>query len=104
VRGQLPNTDRFFWPGQFVNVRLILDAIPKAKLVPAQAIQIGEKSSYVFVVKENGTVDSRDIVEGERYGANIVVTKGLEAGETVVLTGQLNLATGAKVKIVSSNS
>jgi multidrug efflux system membrane fusion protein len=104
VRGQLPNNDRFFWPGQFVNVRLILDTIPKAKLVPAQAIQTGENSSYVFVVKDDGTVESRDVVEGERYGADIVVTKGLEAGETVVLTGQLNLATGAKVKIIPSNS
>jgi multidrug efflux system membrane fusion protein len=104
VRGQLPNTDRFFWPGQFANVRLVLDTIPEAKLVPAQAIQIGENTTYVFVVKDDGTVESRDIVEGERYGTDIVVTKGLEAGETVVLTGQLNLATGAEVKIISGNS
>jgi len=104
LRGQLPNTDRFFWPGQFVDVRLILETIPNAKLVPAQAIQTGENSSYVFVVKDDGTVESRDIIEGERCGANIVVTKGLEAGETIVVTGQLNLATGAKVQIISGNS
>jgi multidrug efflux system membrane fusion protein len=104
LRGQQPNTDRFFWPGQFVNVRLILDTIRNAKLVPTQAIQTGDDSSYVFVVKDNATVESRDILKGERCGSNTVVTKGLEAGETVVVTGQLNLATGAKVKIISGNS
>ena len=101
MRGQIPNTDRFFWPGQFVNVRLIIETMPNAKLIPTQAIQNTEDSSYVFVVKADGTVESRDIGRGVRYRDSTIVSKGLEGGETVVLTGQLNLSNGAKVRVVS---
>ena len=100
VRALLDNKDRLFWPGQFVNVRLLLDVLPNAVLVPAEAVQIGQSGPFVFVVKADSTVELRKIQTGQRQEEAVAVTKGLAAGETVVVTGQISLAPGAYVKVV----
>ena len=97
MRALLENKDRLFWPGQFVNVRLLLDTLAGAILVPNEAVQVGQKGPFVFVVKADNTVDSRPVKPGQRQGDDIVVTEGLKAGETVVVTGQIGLAPGAVV-------
>lgn len=102
VRALLANKDRLFWPGQFVNIRLLLDTIPQAVLVPADAVQTGQGGPFVFVVKADSTVELRRIEVGQRQEEHIAVTKGLSAGETIVVTGQVALAPGAKVKVVST--
>ena len=102
VRALLDNKDRLFWPGQFVNVRLLLDVLPQAVIVPAEAVQVGQGGPFVFVVKADATVELRKIQTGQRQEENLVVTKGLAAGETVVVTGQVSLSPGASVKVVPS--
>lgn len=97
LRALLHNEDRLFWPGQFVNVRLLLDTIKNAVLVPSEAVQIGQKGPFVFLVKADSTVDLRSVKQGQRQGEDVVVTEGLKPGETVVVTGQVALAPGAKV-------
>ncbi|MEO6846354.1 MAG: efflux RND transporter periplasmic adaptor subunit [Chthoniobacterales bacterium] len=97
MRALLDNKDRMFWPGQFVNVRVLLDTIKGAVLVPNEALQIGTNGPFVFIVKEDNTVDLRPVKPGQRQGTEMVITEGLKAGETVVVTGQLALAPGAKV-------
>ncbi len=99
LRATLPNADRTFWPGQFVNVRLVLQTLKGALLVPTQAIQISQQGPYVFVIKDGDTADLRPVKIGQRQGDRTVITGGLQAGEQVVVTGQLALAPGGKVAI-----
>ena len=97
LRAETPNEDRLLWPGIFVRVRLVLDILQGAKLVPSQAVQIGQNGPYVFVVKPDSTIDLRPVKPGQRQGDLTVVNEGVQPGENVVVTGQLQLAPGAKV-------
>ncbi len=97
ARAVTPNSDRALWPSQFVHVRLILDIIKEAKLVPNGAVQIGQNGPYVFVVKADSTLDLRRVKPGQRQGDLVVIRDGLKPGETVVVSGQLQLAPGTKV-------
>jgi multidrug efflux system membrane fusion protein len=97
ARAVTPNSDRALWPSQFVHVRLILDVLKEARLVPSGAVQIGQNGPYVFVVKSDSTLDLRPVKSGQRQGDLMVITDGLKVGETVVTSGQLQLAPGAKV-------
>ena len=74
-------------------------ATAKAVLVPSQATQISQKGPFVYVVKPDQTVELRPITLGQRQGDDVVVTTGVESGEEVVVTGQLTIAPGAKVRI-----
>jgi membrane fusion protein, multidrug efflux system len=97
ARAVTPNSDRALWPSQFVRVRLILDILREAKLVPSGAVQIGQNGPYVFVVKPDSTLELRPVKPGQRQDALMVVSDGLKPGETVVVSGQLQLAPGTKV-------
>ena len=98
ARAVTPNPDRAFWPSQFVRVRFILDVLKDARLVPSQAVQISQSGPFVFVVKPDDTVDMRTVKAGQRQDGDLeVIESGVEAGETVVVTGQLALAPGSKI-------
>jgi len=97
LRAVTPNPDRALWPSQFVHVRLILDTIKNAKLVPSSAVQIGQNGPYVFVVKDDSTIDLRQVKPGQRQGDLTVIMEGVNPGETVVTSGQLQLSPGARV-------
>jgi multidrug efflux system membrane fusion protein len=99
LRATIPNADRHFWPGQFVNVRLILSTARGAVLIPNQAAQISQQGPFVYVVKQDNTADLRQITLGQRQGDQVVVTKGLSDGELVVVTGQLSVHPGAQVRV-----
>lgn len=102
MRALFENQDRLFWPGQFVNARLLLDTIKDAVLVPNEALQVGSRGAFVFIVKQDNTVDLRPVTPGQRQGDDVVITNGVKPGETVVVTGQLALAPGAQVMVVAS--
>jgi membrane fusion protein, multidrug efflux system len=98
ARGVTPNPDRALWPSEFVRVRFILDTLKNATLVPAQAVQVSQSGPFVFVVKPDNTVDLRPVKPGQRQEGDLtVVESGVKPDETVVVTGQLALAPGAKV-------
>ena len=98
ARAVTPNPDHAFWPLEFVRVRFILDKLQDASLVPSQAVQISQNGPFVFVLNPDNTVDLRQVKPGQRQeGDTTVIEEGLKAGETVVVTGQLALAPGAKV-------
>lgn len=103
MRAVFKNEDRVFWPGQFVNVRILLDTIKGAVLVPNEAVQVGNKGPFVFIVKQDSTVELRPVKPGERQGDDVVISEGVKQDETVVVTGQLALAPGAKVDVKSSD-
>jgi multidrug efflux system membrane fusion protein len=99
LRATIPNPDRHFWPGQFVNVRLILATAKGAVLIPNQAAQISQRGPFVYVVKQDNTADLRQVTLGQKQGDDVVVTKGLAAGDLVVVTGQLSVHPGAPVSV-----
>jgi len=100
LRATILNKDRRFWPGQFVQVRLILATIPKALLIPAEAVQVGQQGPYVFVIGPDGKAEQRDVSPGQRQGDKVVITKGVVAGETVVRSGQLMVIPGMPVTVL----
>jgi multidrug efflux system membrane fusion protein len=99
LKGTFPNTDRKLWPGQFVRVVLRLTMQNDAVTVPNEAVQTGQNGAFIYVVKPDRTVESRQIVTGARVNQDMVVDKGLDAGETIVTEGQLRLAPGSKVVV-----
>jgi len=99
LKGTFPNIDHKLWPGQFVRVTLRLTTQANAVVVPNEAVQTGQNGTFVYVVKQDKTVESRPVVTGARVDQDMVVDKGLEVGETVVTEGQLRLAPGSKVVV-----
>jgi multidrug efflux system membrane fusion protein len=97
LKASFANTDHRLWPGQFARVSLRLAILPHAVVVPTQAVQTGQDGQYVFVVKDDSTVEQRPIVTAQRVDQDMVVEKGLQPGETVVTEGQLRLEPGAHV-------
>lgn len=100
LRAIVPNKDRLFWPGQFIRVRIILQELKGALVVPYSAVQISQQGPYVFIIKADNSVDFRLVEPGQRFGENIVIKKGVTAGENLVATGQLGIGPGSKVQIV----
>jgi len=99
LRATLSNPDRHFWPGQFVDVKLVLNTERRAVLIPNQAAEISQQGPFVYVVKADDTAEFRPVTLGQRQGDQVVVTKGVAANERVVLAGQMLVRPGAKVRI-----
>lgn len=101
LRALVPNPERRLWPGQYVTVRLILYTQTDAVLVPASAVQLGQKGLYLFVVAEDNTAELRDEIEvGLMEEEYLVINEGVEEGELVVTFGQLGLSPGVRVQIL----
>jgi len=97
IKGTFANGDRRLWPGQFVNVVTVLATDPQAIVVPSVAVQSGQQGSYVFVVKDDRTVELRPVAISRTNGNESIVEKGLRDGETVVTDGQLRLVPGSRI-------
>ena len=98
LKARFENHDRRLWPGQFARVSLRVTTIPHALVLPGQAVQTGQDGQFVFLVKPDNTVAQQPISVGQRIGEDVVVEKGLEAGQTVVTEGQLRLEAGTKIQ------
>ena len=96
MKAQFPNEDEALWPGRFVDVRLTLGEEKDALVVPSTAVIEGQDSTQVFIVS-NGIASLRRVEVGRAHGSLSTIRSGLEAGETVVTSGQLRVASGAKV-------
>jgi multidrug efflux system membrane fusion protein len=99
LKGTFANTDERLWPGEFVNVRLILSVHKGAPTVPAQTVQDGPNGRYAYVIKEDNTVERRTVEVSAVQDGIAVVTKGLSIGDRVVVDGQYRLTNGARVKV-----
>ncbi len=99
LKGTFANADRRLWPGQFVNVDMTLTTEHNAIVVPSQALQTGQKGTFVFVVKPDMTADTRPVSVGQNLAGTAVISSGLEAGDRIVIDGQLRLAPGVKVEL-----
>ena len=98
MKAVLPNADEKLTPGQFINVSLLLDTLVKAVTVPNEAVQQGAEGNFVFVVKDDNSVDMRKIVTAASAGGLTAISTGVQADETVVTDGQLRLAPGVRIK------
>ncbi len=100
LKATFANGDRALWPGQFVNAELTLSTEKNVVVAPPGAVQNGQQGSYVFVVKADGTVDSRPVQIARTARGGTVIAKGLSPGDRVVTDGQLRLVPGTKVEIL----
>ncbi|MEH3145860.1 MAG: MdtA/MuxA family multidrug efflux RND transporter periplasmic adaptor subunit [Methylobacterium frigidaeris] len=100
LRALFPNDDERLFPNQFVNVRLLVDTIRGATLVPAAAVLRGTPGTYVYLLGGDGKVAVRPVTIGETDGMRTVVTSGLALGDKVVVDGTDRLRDGAEVRVV----
>ena len=103
LKATFANEQNRLWPGQFVEARLLLRTEKQVVAVPAQAVQHGQDSLYVYVVKPDSTV-RRQLVVAEDRGPVMVITKGLDAGQAIVLDGQSRLQDGTLVAATTASA
>ncbi|MEZ6009661.1 MAG: efflux RND transporter periplasmic adaptor subunit [Planctomycetota bacterium] len=99
LRASLSNPDHRFWPGRFVKVRLVLETLKGAVLVPASAPMATAQGVMMIVVTPEQKADIRPVALGQRHGDRVVVTQGVDAGDRVVVAGQLGAMSGATLVI-----
>ncbi|HZT86622.1 MAG TPA: efflux RND transporter periplasmic adaptor subunit [Stellaceae bacterium] len=97
LKASFPNKDERLWPGEFVNLRLVLDTRHGVPTVPAQTVQEGPDGKYVYIIKPDSTVERRAVEVADVQDGVAVITKGLAPGEQVVVDGQYRLTNGARV-------
>src|SRR5437764_4512712 len=102
LRAIFDNADQTLYPNQFVNIQLLVDTLKGADLVPNAAVQRGAPGTFVYVVKPDETVAAQPVTLGPGADQRIVVTKGLEPGQIVVVDGADRLKDGAKVRVTRS--
>lgn len=104
LRAELPNDRLQLWPGQFVNVRLRVETLPRAIVVPTSAVQRGPNGTFVYVIGANNTVSARPVTVTQQNDTDAVIASGLEPTERVVTTGFANLSEGARVEVGTADN
>src|ERR1700688_2756800 len=99
LKAEFPNAGFQLWPGQFVNVRLKVDTLAKAVVVPTSAVQRGPAGTFSYVIGDGDIVAAKPVVVTQQNETDAVVASGLSASDRVVTTGFANLADGAKIVI-----
>ncbi|WP_458761037.1 efflux RND transporter periplasmic adaptor subunit [Afipia sp. TerB] len=99
IKAEFPNAHYQLWPGQFVNVRLKVETLDKALVIPTAAVQRGPIGAFVYVIGADNVAKAKPITVTLQTETNAVIAKGLTVDERVVTTGFANLSDGAKVKI-----
>ena len=102
LKATFPNGNRALWPGEFVNVRLIIADRHDGITVPLSAVQQGQSGPFVFIVAPDGTVRSRPVTIGETLDGRALIDNGLQADDTVVTAGQYRLSDGVEVVSVAA--
>jgi multidrug efflux system membrane fusion protein len=103
LRATCENQAELLWPGESVSVVLTLSTEPNALVVPPEAVQTGPRGTFVYVTKPDNTVEYRPVKVDRVVANSAVVSSGLQAGEQVVLDGQLNLVNGARIQVLAAN-
>lgn len=103
LKGSFANAAGRLWPGQFVTAALVLETLQDVVTVPSAAVQTGQQGTFVFVVKADQSVEQRPITAGVAW-QGMTVVDGVQAGETVVVDGQMRLYPGAKADIKNSDT
>jgi multidrug efflux system membrane fusion protein len=102
LKAEFPNPDVQLWPGQFINVRVLIDTLQQVVVVPTAAVQRGPDGTYVYVIKDDETAAMRPVTVAQQDDRQAVIDSGLEAQERVVTTGFGRLADGSPVEASSA--
>src|SRR5882724_359910 len=97
LKAEFPNASFQLWPGQFVNVRLKVETISKAVVVPTSAVQRGPAGTFSYVIGDGDIVTAKPVVVTQQNETDAVIASGLSASDRVVTTGFANLSDGVKV-------
>jgi len=100
IKATFENKGLTLWPGQFVNVRLTVDVLQEARVVPSSAIQRGPNGAFVYVLNEDETVSMKAVTVGRQDEVQAVVASGLDVGEKVATTGFSRLVDGSQVRVI----
>jgi multidrug efflux system membrane fusion protein len=103
LKGTFANADERLWPGEFVNVRLVLSTRKDAVTVPRRAVMQGANDFFVYVVQADDTVERRTVEIAAMQEGEAAIGKGLDSGEKVVIDGQYRLTNGARIRIDTPN-
>ena len=99
LKAEFPNAKFQLWPGQFVNVRLKVETLDKAIVVPASAVQRGPAGTFSYVIGPDNVATAKPVVVTQQNENDAVIASGLSVSDRVVTTGFANLSDGAKVLI-----
>ena len=100
MKAEFPNANLQLWPGQFVNVRVLIDTLQQVVVVPTPAVQRGPNGTFAYVVQADQRVALRPITVGLQTETTAVITKGIDATDRVVTTGFARLKDGARVSVM----
>lgn len=98
LKAIVPNPNEELAAGQFVRISLVLETLRKVVVIPVEAVQQGPSGSFLFVAKDDGTVEVRKIGVTSVQKQQAIIAEGLSAGESVVTEGQLRLTAGARIR------
>jgi membrane fusion protein, multidrug efflux system len=99
LKATFDNADERLWPGEFINVRVVLNIRRGVPTVPAETVQQGPEGHFAYVIKDDGTVERRDVEVATVQDGIAVISRGLAAGEKIVVEGQYRLTQGARVRL-----
>jgi membrane fusion protein, multidrug efflux system len=104
LKTRVPNANEVIWPGQFVNVRIVLTIEPEAVVVPETAVQPGQDGSFVYLIDENSKVKVQPINVARQLGGEVVIASGVKAGDRVITEIPQALTPGATVQLAGADS
>jgi multidrug efflux system membrane fusion protein len=103
LKASFKNADRRLWPGQFITTVITLASFDNATVVPAAAVQTGQKGTYVYIAKSDGIAELRPVKTGIAFEDVTIVHEGVKPGETVVIDGQMRLYPDAKLDVKNAD-
>jgi multidrug efflux system membrane fusion protein len=104
LRATFPNDDEALFPNEFVNIKILVDTLSQAVLVPTPAVLSGAPGDYVYLINSNSTVSVRKVTLGPSDGINTAILSGLAVGDEVVIDGTDRLTDGAKITVSAANA
>jgi multidrug efflux system membrane fusion protein len=104
LRATFANDDEALFPNEFVNVKMLVDTLSQAVLVPTAAVLSGAPGNYVYLANSNNTVSVHKVTPGASDGINTAILSGLNVGDTVVIDGTDRLTDGAKISIAAATA
>jgi len=99
LKAEFPNTDLQIWPGQFVNVKLLVDTLRQVIVVPSASVQRGPNGTFAYVANEDNTVTVHPVTVVQQDDVQAVIAAGISEGDRVVTTGFAQLTDGARITI-----
>ncbi|HWP15929.1 MAG TPA: efflux RND transporter periplasmic adaptor subunit, partial [Xanthobacteraceae bacterium] len=99
MKAEFPNANLQLWPGQFINIRVLVDTLKQVVVVPTAAVQRGPQGAFVYVVEPDSKVAVRPITVAQQDDTQAVISNGVKAEERVVTTGFTRLSNGTRVAV-----